>query len=164
MTSIQNWFDDLKVSESDNSDFKSALLDLLANGHDSSYYINTLHIIPNNLGFIQKDSRGKYFVETTIPVNPNDILQGFQIYPRDNATLELNINDQLVPLNCYLIIPICCAMYTELKLRVTFTEEPFEFKVKYRCYVLQTDLRQSLRKKDIVQNGLRYRDGMVTVI
>ena len=161
MASIQNWFGSLNISESDNTDHRGALLDLLASGMDASYYYGKFNVIINNLSYIEKDSNGKYFVELQIP-RDGDILKDFQMYI-GNASISLNINGVFIPFN-NLIIPICSAPYTMLKLRITFIGEPFNFKIRYKSYVLQSDLINMLMHKDIIQNNIRYTNGMAMPI
>lgn len=51
-------------------------------------------------------------------------------------------------------------MYTEIKLRITFNNEPFSIRLKYLNYVLQSEKRQDLIKQNFIYFGLRYSDGV----
>lgn len=52
------------------------------------------------------------------------------------------------------------AMYTEIKIRLTFNNEPFSIRLKYLNYILQSQLRKDLIKQNFIYFGIRYNDGV----
>jgi len=51
-------------------------------------------------------------------------------------------------------------MYTEIKIRLTFIEQPFDVKFKYTNYVLDSGLRRELIQKKFIQDGINYSEGV----
>ncbi len=165
------WFNSLKTSHDIHDKSERALLDLIANSLDISKYKTSHTFIPNNFGFIEKDENGKYFVEVQLQRNDCDISTGFTVYPfyeSDNSSSEvkisLKIGDKILPINAETIIVNSCAMYTELKIRLTFDKDPFAVRFIYLSHMLDTKLRADLMKKKFIQDGLMYSEGIAVPI
>ena len=136
-----------------------------------SKYKTSHTLISNNFGFIEKDENGKYFVEVQLQRNNCDISTVFIVYPfyeSNNSSSEvktsLKIDDKFLPINAGTIIVNSCAMYTELKIRLTFDKDPFAVKFIYLSHMLDTKLRADLMKKKFIQDGLMYSKGVVILI
>lgn len=165
------WFNSLKLSHDIHDKSERALLDLIANGLDMSKYKTSHTLIPNNYGFVEKDENGKYFLEVQLQRNDCDISTGFIVYPfyeSNNSSSEvkisLKIDDKILPINTGTLIVNSCAMYSELKMRITFDKEPFAVRFIYLSYMLDTKIRADLMKKKFIQDGLMYSKGVVIPI
>ena len=165
------WFNSLKTSHDIHDKSERALLDLIVNGLDISKYRTSHTLIPNNFGFIEKDENGKYFVEVQLQRNDSDISTGFIVYPfyeSDNSSgevkISIKIGDKILPINAGTIIVNSCAIYTELKIRLTFYKEPFAVKFIYLSHMLDTKLRADLMNKKFIQDGLMYSEGVAVPI
>ena len=51
-------------------------------------------------------------------------------------------------------------MFTEIKLRITFDNEPFSIRLKYLNYVLQSGLRRDFIQKNFIYFGIKYSEGV----
>ena len=123
----------------------------------------------NNIGFIEKDENNKYFVDIQLP-RDCDISTGFSISPyyssKNSSTdvkMSLKINSKFLSINRSTKIVNACAMYTDIKIRVTFENEPFPVILKYLCYLLQPDLRFDLIKKTFNCDGMIYSQGVLLI-
>jgi hypothetical protein len=157
---FQKWFDSLSHHEEIHDKYEHSLLDLVANGFDCSIFSNTLNLNLNNQAFVQKDKNNKFFVELSLPKN-SDIFTNF-CYNSYNAKVKvtLNINGIFLPINQYTTIVNACAMYTELKIRWTFDEEPFSVELEYYSYILQSYLKKDIMSKSFSFNNINYYDGV----
>ena len=168
--SFENWFKSLTLSENTHNDYQSALRDIVTNENQLPNYttsFNTHHtLIINNLGFIEKDENNKYFVDITIP-RVGDITTCFIGYPYDmsinspsDVKMDLLLGGVKAPIQYGTKLVNASAMYTELKIRLTFENEPFSMRFKYLNYVLQSEKRQDLIKQNFIYFGIRYSDGV----
>lgn len=157
---FQKFFDHLSCSEEIHDKVEHSLLDLIANGFDCSKFSSKLNLILNNQAFVQKDKNDKFFVELSIPKN-NDICTNFCYNScNDKVNVTLNINGVFFPINQYTTIVNVCALYTEFKIRWTFSEEPFSVELMYLSYLLQSDIRKDLMSKSFSFNNINYYDGV----
>ena len=168
--SFENWFKSLTLSENKHNDYQSALLDMATNedqlpNYTTSFYTHHILIV-NNLGFIEKDENDRYFVDITIP-SVGDITTCFCGYPYDmtinspsDVKMDLLLGEVKAPIQYDTKLVNASAMYTEIKLRITFNNEPFSIRLKYLNYVLQSEKRQDLIKQNFIYFGLRYSDGV----
>ena len=168
--SFENWFKSLTLSENTHNDYQIALRDIVTNENQLPNYttsFNTHHtLIINNLGFIEKDENNKYFVDIPIP-RVGDITTCFIGHPYDmtinspsNVKMDLLLGEVKAPIQYDTKLVNASAMYTEIKLRITFNNEPFSIRLKYLNYVLQSEKRQDLIKQNFIYFGLRYSDGV----
>ena len=114
------------------------------------------NLIVNNLGFIKKDENDKYFVDITIP-RVGDITTCFIGYPYDmsinspsDVKMELLLGGIKAPIQYGTKLVNASAMYTEIKIILTFNNEPFSIRFKYLNYLLQSGLRQDLIKQNFL--------------
>lgn len=143
---FEKWFSALTYTGKINDSFKNSMLELA--GHSDlgkSCYSTDLTLFVNSeeSKFIQKDDNDKYFIETTLFRNDNDVTTGFTAFPfygESNSSgrlkLSLVINNKTLPMNSLMKIVNASAMYTELKIRFTFDKEPFSFRFRYLSYIL----------------------------
>lgn len=169
---FEEWFNTLNKGEDIQDNFEKSILELITNGdlHLSRYTIG-FNIVPNNLGFIEKDENNKYFVEVGLPRNNNDISTGFGAYAyygSENSSTDvkigLNVDGKILCINGGTKIVNACAMYTEIKIRLTFRGEPFPVRVKYTSLLLQSNLREELMKKSFIQDSILYSEGVAMPI
>ena len=166
---FENWFDSLKTSGKVNDEFKQSIEELLEHKLDASQFVTAHILIPNNLGFIEKNSNNKYFVDIQVP-RVGDIVTGFVAYSdngSDNLMSELDLKLIMNGLSSASVnedtkIAMVCAIYSEIKIRVTFEKDPFPFRVKYTSYVLESNLRKELINKHFTCDNIRYANGVVT--
>jgi len=165
--SFSDWFNSLSSSQERHDKFENSVIDLLSNKLDVSHYRITHTLIPSNLGFIEKDENDKYFVEIGLQKNDNDISTGFMVYPfygsensPNDLKLNLKINSKILPINAGTTIINCCTMYTELKVRITFDNEPFAVRMTYVANILQSNLRADLMSQKFIQDGILYSAGV----
>ena len=161
------WFNSLKKNHDIHGKSEHAILDIITNNLDISKYQTSYALIPNNFGFIEKDENGKYFIEVQLLRNEQDISTGFIAYPfygSDNLSSEVKISlkicDKFFLINAGTIIVNRCAVYTELKIRLTFDKDPFAFRFTYLSHMLDTKLRADLIKKKFIQDGIMYNGGV----
>lgn len=168
--SFENWFKALTLSENKHNDYQSAILDMVINENQfpnyTTSFITSHNLIVNNLGFIEKDENDKYFVDITIP-RVGDITTCFCGYPYDmsinspsDVKMDLLLGGIKAPIQYGTILVNASAMYTEIKLRITFDNEPFSIRFKYLNYVLQSGLRHDLIQKNFTYFGIRYSEGV----
>ena len=162
---FENWLDSLSSSEDIHDCSARSFLDLIANGLDYSKFFCSLKYIPNDIA-LQKDQDGKLFVELPLPRERNDISTNFFSIPSSyEVKVNLNINENLLPIATCTKIINCCAMYTEIKIRWTFENLPFPVQLDYVSYLLQTENRNHLIiKKTIIQDRVVYDDGVATIV
>jgi len=165
------WFNSLKFSHDIHDKSDSAILDLIVNGLDISKYKISHTLIPNNFEFIEKDENGKYFLEIQLQRNDCDLSTGFIVYhfyesynSSSEVKISLKIGDKILPINTGTLIVNKSAMYTKLKIRITFDKDPFAVKFIYLSYILDTKLRADLMNKKFIQDGLMYSKGVVIPI
>ncbi len=167
---FENLFKSLTLSENAHNDYQSALRDMVTNENKLPNYttsFTTQHIlIVNNLGFIEKDENNKYFVDITIP-RVGDITTCFIGYPYDmsinspsDVKMDLLLGGIKAPIQYDTKLVIASAIYTEIKLRITFDNEPFSIRLKYLNYMLQSGLRQDLIKQNFIYFGIKYSEGV----
>lgn len=163
---FEDWFKSLTLSKDVHDNYEGTILDLVANSNDVSSYTTSHNLIVNNIGFIEKDECEKYFIELQIP-RIADITSGFIAYPyygSENASTDIKINvilnGQILPIIAATKLVNACAMYTEIKIRLTFSDQPFDVRFKYVNYVLQSQLRQNIIQKRFIQDGIKYSDGV----
>ena len=165
---FEDWFKFLVLGEDIHDKPERCYLELVANDElDLSSYYNAYILVVNNLGFISKDENDKYYVEVVLPRNDNDISTGFVAYPfygsensSSDVRISLNVGGKILPINGGTKIINVCAMYTELKIRLTFENDPFDIRVKYLSHLLQSDLREKLMQKRFIQDGILYSEGV----
>jgi hypothetical protein len=168
--SFNHWFNSLSLSENIHNDFKSAMLDMVTNKDNFSNYTTSFttshNLIVNNLGFIEKDENHKYFVDIIIP-RVGDITTCFNGCPYDmsinspsDVKMDLLLGGIKAPIQYGTKLVNASAMYTEIKIRITFENEPFSVSFKYKNYLLLPELRQYLIKKNFIQDGIKYSDGV----
>ena len=171
--SFENWFQSLTLSENTHNDYQSALRDIVTNENQlpnyTTSFITSYNLIVNNLGFIEKDNNDKYFVDIAIP-RVGDITTCFCGYPYDmsinspsDVKMDLLLGGVKAPIQYGTKLVNASAMYTELKIRLTFENEPFSIRFKYLNYVLQSELRKDLIKQNFIYFGIRYSDGVAMV-
>jgi hypothetical protein len=54
-------------------------------------------------------------------------------------------------------------MYHEFKLRITFLDKPnndYEFEIRYKNYIMDSNLRNELRLKNVKLDNFMYSNGM----
>ena len=78
--------------------------------------------------------------------------------------ISLKISNDIVHINAGTKIIISCAMYTEFKIRITFTKEPFAVRLSYISHILDTKLRVDLMKKKLIHDGIMYSGGVAIKI
>ena len=163
---FESWFDSLNTSKYVHDEYKQALLELVEHKLNVSRFVTSHNLIPNNLGFIEKDNNDKYFVDIELP-RVGDITTGFVAYPHygsehsgSEINLKIRINNIVVPVKEDTIIPNACAIYTEIKMRVIFEKEPFPIRVKYTSYVLDSKLRLELIKQTFIHDSIKYSNGV----
>ena len=165
-----DWFKSLTLSENTYDDLQSALLDMTTNGEKFPNYsasFNTQRIfIKENLGFIEMDENGKYFLDIAVP-RASDITTHFTVYPYDETInsssdikMEVLLGNLKAPIQYDTKLVNVFAIYTEIKLRITFDNEPFSIQIKYLNYLLQSDLRHELMKHEFTCSGIRYSEGI----
>lgn len=169
MTTIFNfedWFKTLTLSVDIHDKYETTLLDLLENATDVSSYTTSYNLIVNDIGFIKKDENDKYFVDITIP-RVGDINTCFIGCPYDMSNntpngmkMELIMNGKKIPIHYDTKLVNASAIFTELKIRLTYDNEPFSVRFKYLNYVLQSELKDYLIKETFIQNGIRYCEGV----
>lgn len=164
---FDSWFNSLTVSENMNDNYNNTMLDLVNNKKDISSYINSHNFIVNNLGFIEKDNNDKFFVEIEIP-KIADVTTGFIACDyqeseglSNDVKMNLIINSKILPITADTKIVNACVFYTKIKIRLTFTDQPFNVKLKYICHVLHPLLVENLIEKRFMQDVLMYGDGVV---
>lgn len=167
---FEEWFESMTLSENIHNDYQSAIRDIVTNENEFPNYTTSFYthhnLIVNNLGFIEKDENNKYFVDITIP-RVGDITTCFIGYPydmtinsRSDLKMDLLLGGIKAPIQYGTKLVNASAMYTEIKLRITFDNEPFSIRIKYLNYLLQPGLRQDLIKKNFIKSGIRYREGL----
>ena len=55
-------------------------------------------------------------------------------------------------------------VYTDIKLRITFTDSLFEVKLYHDNYLCQTNLRKQLVNNNFTVSGVNYYDNKVEVV
>jgi len=170
---FENWFSMLTYNGNINDSFKSSMLELAGHSDlEKSCYANSLTLLVNNeeSKFIQKDENDKYFIETTLFRNDNDVTTGFSVYPfygesnsSSQVKLAIVINNKILPMNSLMKIVNASAMYTEIKIRFTFIKDTFSFRFRYLSYVLSPKSRAKLLKKSFTQDGVAYYDGTAKI-
>ena len=138
---FENWFKSLTLSDNIHNDYKSALSDMVNNQNKFPNYTTSFttehNLVLNNLGFIEKDENDKYFVDINIP-RVGDITTCFCGYPYymtinspSDVKMELLLGGVKAPIQYGTKLVNASAMYTEIKLRITFDNEPFSIRLKY---------------------------------
>ena len=114
----------------------------------------------NNLGFVNKDDNGLYFVEFEL-TRSADLYSNFNLNSND-VRVELMVQEKGINLNNDTIILPTCAPYSPLKIRFTFLNEPHDIILKYKGYLMQSGLRNSLMNtKNLCVSNLKYNDGII---
>jgi len=163
---FESWFNSLNTSKYVHDEYKQSLSELVEHELDVSRFVTSHNLIPNNLGFIEKDNNDKYFVDIELP-RVGDITTGFIVYPHygsehsgSELSLKIRINNIFVPVTEDTKIANASAVYTEIKMRVIFEKEPFPIRVKYTSYVLDSKLRLELMKQTFIQDSILYSNGV----
>lgn len=116
------------------------------------------HLVPNNLGFIEKDNHGRYFTEIELERNA-DVYTNFDFRYTD-VSLDFIVQGEFISLDNDYIILSMCSVYTPLKIRFTFDEKPRDIILTYKGLLLNPFLKESiLEEKEITTSGIKYRDG-----
>lgn len=138
---FEDWFKSLTLSKDVHDNYEGTILDLVANSNDVSSYTTSHNLIVNNIGFIEKDECEKYFIELQIP-RIADITSGFIAYPyygSENASTDIKINvilnGQILPIIAATKLVNACAMYTEIKIRLTFSDQILYNVIFYILYL-----------------------------
>jgi hypothetical protein len=162
MTAFQTLFtlDNFSKLDTPSNNYINALEQLVNHPHiDMVSYKLQQHLILNNLGFVNKDDNGLYFVEFEL-TRSADLYTKFYLNSND-VRIEFMVQEKGISLNNDTVILPICAPYSSLKIRFTFLNEPHDVILKYKGYLMQTDLRNTLMKKnDLYVSGVRYNNGV----
>ena len=162
MTAFQTLFtlDNFSKLNTTSNNYTHALDQLVNHPHiDMVSYNLQQHLILNNLGFINKDDNGLYFVEFKL-TRYADLYTKFNL-DNENVRIEFMVQEKGISLNNDTVILPICAPYSPLKIRFTFLNEPHDVILKYKGYLMQTDLRNTLMKKNnLCVSGIRYNNGV----
>jgi len=164
---FEKWFNSLNKGEDIHQDHISALTELVSDLPDLSdenlvatRYRREHNFVVENIGMINKDEQGKYFIDVKLNRNENDITTAFMTIPSTGVNISLILNGNVSPINCGTVIVPECAMYTDLLIRLTFMKEPFDVKLQYQCYILKGEERGELMRKRFIHHGILYSDGV----
>ena len=158
---FEKWFNSLCKGEDIHHNNIDALTELVS--HENlvvTRYRKEHNLVVNNIGIINKDEQGKYFVDVKLNRNDNDITTAFMTTPSTGVNISLILNGNALPINCGTVIVPECAMYTEFLIRLTFMQEPFDIKLQYQCYILKGEERGELMRKRFIHNGILYSEGV----
>lgn len=135
---------------------EDALVELVSTDKHKVNYRRKEIIVPNNLGFISKDEDGNYYTEIKLPYDV-DILTDFS-FPEN---VIITLNESKVPLKYDSYVIPCCAMYSEINLRITFANIPEkEIEITYTCSILKNEIRNNLRQKTVYTDFTMYKNGV----
>lgn len=158
-----NWFNSLSINNNETKNYNNALETLVLNDKlDACVYVKEHDLVINNIGFINRDQDEKYFID--IPITREvDIINNFSI-DNDKLSISLVINNKEIPLQENTILVPVSAIYTELKIRLTFTDQPHNVKLRYKAYLLNINNRKTLMYNRFTQNGIHYSEGVANYI
>jgi hypothetical protein len=158
-----NWFNSLSINNNETKNYNNALETLVLNDKlDATYYMKEHDLVINNIGFINRDQDEKYFIDIPI-TRESDIINNFSI-DNDNLSISLVINNKVLPFQENTILVPASAIYTELKIRLTFTDQPHNVKLRYKAYLLNMNNRKTLMYNRFTQNGIHYSEGVANYI
>lgn len=154
----------LNISHSDTiNDLTSGLKLLIDSQSDAISYNETRYFSLLNVAVLEKDNNGNYFYEFSLN-RDGDIYDNFNLesinkniklnFIIDRKTYEMNEIDELI---------MVASPYNEFRIRIIFLDKPNnndEFKMYYRVFLLETDIRNYFMKNPIKTKTNLYRDGI----
>jgi hypothetical protein len=159
-------FSSYSICETPFPDYTGALTGLLMDPHaDMTFFHNQYHLVPNNLGFINKDINGNYYVEIDIR-RIADILTNFTLSCKNISDVrsELILNEMKININDKSMkILVCAAPYTQFILRFTFKDKPLELIFGFDAYLCKTEIRNRLIRRELIcESGIQYYHGVAS--
>ena len=117
---------------------------------------------------IQAQNDGTFRVEFTLERNKGDLFTDFEIDVPGLIPFKafyFIVGQKKIHLFKETLIPIVCSMYLPINIQVELEKNPEKVELSYKAYVLQSKIREKIMHEDIiVNNEVRYRDGMATCI
>jgi hypothetical protein len=133
---------------------------------DAITYNSVRHFSINNISMLELDEKGNFFYEFSVDRN-GDIIDNIILghLSNINAQLTYYISGKRFLPNEVKKFVFCCAMYNDLKIRVTFLEKPNandEFRIIMRNYLLDPIDRKSLATNPlgVECDNIRYYNGV----
>lgn len=167
---FEQWFQLLKRDSKIHDTYEEALLELVSNNVDIVQHHARRNFIVNEVGYIEKDNNGKYFVDVQIP-RTSDIATNFVVVPYSDSNigtnevqLQLFVNGVQSPIDFNTKLVVACMMYTDMKIKMVFENEPFSVSLQYVSHLLRLDLRKQILYERFTHDGMRYSDGCVVAV
>lgn len=155
----------LNCSEGVFADSDSAIRDLVTHNTDISAFHISHTLVPQALAWLQTDEQGHFFTEMSLSRGLTDVMTDLRAHANTDGAahpfrLDLSLNGILTPIDHTTKVVNTCAMYTELKIRLTFTGEPCPVHMTYRSHLLRSNLRNRLMQQHFVQDRIFYSNGV----
>jgi len=157
------FINNLKILHSDTiNDFTSGLQFLIDSQCDAISYNQTRQFSLLNVSVLEKNNNGNYFYDITLD-RVGDILNNFNLESKNNIKLNFIIGGKIYEMNEINELIIVASPYSDFKIRITFLEKPNiddEFKISYRVYLLESDIRRNFMNNPIKTETNIYIDGV----
>ena len=131
----------------------------ILNSHPDMEMVSYNHqenIVIQNLGFLNKDEKDRYFIEIPINRANSDLITDIRCVP-DEINVELFVEGRkALPSD---IITLLCA-FAQLKFRFTFYKNPFDFRFLYTAWVFRNDVRREMLRSPtpLFYKGIFYKE------
>ena len=158
------FINNLKILHSDTiNDFTSGLQFLIDSQSDAISYNQTKQFSLLNVSVLEKNNNRNYFYDITLD-REGDILNNFNLESKNkNIKLNFIIGGKIYEMNEINELIIVASPYSDFKIRITFLEKPNiddEFKISYRVYLLESDIRRNFMNNPIKTETNIYIDGV----
>lgn len=167
---FEKWFNSLKTDGViyEEKDFNVCLKKLHNDKLDISCFKTSYDLTIDKTSNLRKDNNGKYFIDFRLP-RSGQITTGYLINSENSSDIKmtLHVNDtNFIPLNEGVKIVDMCAIYSELKIRLTFNTYPFSVKINYLSYILRKISKNAeyLGKNPFILDGILYVGGVTVMI
>ena len=135
------------------------------NNYDIISYNETRKYLLFNIGILASDNDKNFYYEHTFDRTGCYISNIEFINKNYNIKLKLDyyiggIRYDFNEIDYFLFVS---AMYHEFKLRITFLDKPnndYEFEIRYKNHIMDSDLRNELRLKNVKLDNFMYSYGM----
>jgi hypothetical protein len=160
------YFDTLKKFDTGKDQYLYAVMHLVQN-NDVFFasYIYTENIRVDKIDYFNKDSNDKYYINIELSKGFKDIITNVEaeIYDK-KAKLDIILNGAKIDIKKPISLLPFLAQYCDIKFRVTFSDKPVDFKIRYKIYHIQESVRLDIikNKNKVLFDGLIYCDGLIT--
>ena len=154
------------VSHNDKIDtYSDGIKYLIESNADIVSYTTQKNLVLFNVDVLEVDKNGDYIYEYSLE-RQADIIDNIHIVSSNNSVkMTFNIGgEEYDNINTFLSV---AAQYHEFKLKLIFTDPKVDDKISiwYRNYLLNSDLRKQIIKKNIIKTDTHvYHSGMCTRI